>query len=85
MAPEALDGLTSAERHRFFTMLRLCVVVQPEGTLQMSGAFADGQGVCTLVITSQSWGQSTYRGGLTFSATIAGTAKEVRFEQAVLT
>jgi hypothetical protein len=27
------------------------------------------------------YGQSTYRGGLTFSATIGGTVREVRFER----
>jgi hypothetical protein len=52
MAPEALDSLTPEERHQFYKMLRLRVVVQPDGTLQLSGALTDGQGVCTLETTS---------------------------------
>ncbi len=52
MAPEALDSLTPEERHQFYKMLRLRVVVQPDDAIELSGAFTDGQGVCTLETTS---------------------------------
>jgi Recombinase zinc beta ribbon domain len=52
MAPEALDSLTPEERHQFYRMLRLCVVVQPGGQTQVSGAFSSDQGICTLETTS---------------------------------
>jgi hypothetical protein len=52
MAPEALDSLTPEERHQFYRMLRLRVVVQPGGRTQVSGAFNSDRGICTLETTS---------------------------------
>jgi hypothetical protein len=40
IAPEALDALTPEERHRVYKMLRLEVVVNPDGTLQAAGVLA---------------------------------------------
>ena len=51
LTPEALDALTPEERHRFYAILRLRVVAQPDGTAQVSGAFSDDGGVCTLETT----------------------------------
>jgi hypothetical protein len=52
MALEALDSLTPEERHQFYRMLKLRVVVQPGGRAQVSGAFNSDQGICTLETTS---------------------------------
>jgi site-specific DNA recombinase len=52
MAPEALDSLTPEERHQFYRMLRLRVVVHPGGQTQVSGAFNSHRGVCTLETNS---------------------------------
>jgi flagellar motility protein MotE (MotC chaperone) len=52
MAPEALDSLTPEERHQFYRMLKLRVVVEPGGRAQVSGAFNTDQGICTLETTS---------------------------------
>jgi len=52
MAPEALDSLTPKERHQFYRMLRLRVVVQPGGRTQVGGAFNSDQGICPLETTS---------------------------------
>jgi len=60
MAPEALDNLTPEERHQFYRMLRLRVVVQPGGRTQVSGALNSDQGICTLETTS---GGDHARGG----------------------
>ena len=46
LAPQALDSLTAEERNRFYKMLRLEVVVGPDSSLEVSGAFGDGVGVC---------------------------------------
>jgi hypothetical protein len=46
VAPQALDSLSPEERNRFYKMLRLEVVVSPDGSLEVSGAFGDGLGVC---------------------------------------
>jgi DNA repair ATPase RecN len=46
VAPQALDSLSPEERNRFYKMLRLEVVVSPDGSLEVSGAFGDGLGIC---------------------------------------
>jgi len=38
VAPEALDSLTTEERHRFYKMLRLEVLAHPDGSLEISWA-----------------------------------------------
>jgi hypothetical protein len=43
MAPEALDALAPEERHQFYRMLRLRVIVGPDGATQISGAFNEAQ------------------------------------------
>jgi len=47
MMPEALDGLAPEERHRVYKMLRLTVLVRPDGTLEVNGIFGR-QGLGTL-------------------------------------
>ncbi|CAA9464590.1 MAG: hypothetical protein AVDCRST_MAG28-3899 [uncultured Rubrobacteraceae bacterium] len=47
MMPEALDGLSPEERHRVYRMLRLTVVVRPDGTLEVNGILGK-QGLVTL-------------------------------------
>jgi protein-tyrosine-phosphatase len=37
MTPEALDGLAPEERHRVYRMLKLKVLIKPDGTLEASG------------------------------------------------
>jgi site-specific DNA recombinase len=46
MVPEELDRLTAEERHQVYKMLRLKVVTNPDGSLEVSGAFGDGFGIC---------------------------------------
>ncbi len=41
MVPEALDDLTPEERHHVYKMLQLRILVDPDGTLQVSGTFGD--------------------------------------------
>jgi site-specific DNA recombinase len=38
IAPEALDSLSSEERHRLYTMLRMKVTANPDRSLEVSGA-----------------------------------------------
>ena len=42
MAPVALDSLLPEERHEVYKMLRLRVIAHLDGTLEISGVFADG-------------------------------------------
>jgi hypothetical protein len=72
MAPEALESLSPEERHQFYKILRLRVVVQPDGSTPVSGAFADGQDVCTLETTSQCCGRLTRSNGLWFAKILTG-------------
>jgi site-specific DNA recombinase len=72
MAPEALESLSPEERHQFYKMLRLRVVVQPDGSTQVSGAFADGQDVCTLETTSPCCGRLTRSDGPGFAKILTG-------------
>jgi site-specific DNA recombinase len=44
--PEALDTLTPEERHQVYKMLRLKVVANADGTLEVSGAFKEGLPIC---------------------------------------
>jgi hypothetical protein len=46
MVPEALDTLTSEERHQVYKMLKLRVSVYPDGSLEVSGAFGEDLSVC---------------------------------------
>jgi len=61
VAPQALDSLTAEERNRFYKLLRLEVVLSPDGTLEVSGAFGDGNGVCKEepLPSSPSWASSS--------------------------
>jgi hypothetical protein len=53
MAPEVLNSLAPEERQRFYTMLRLRVVVEIDGDLRLSGAFTAAPDVCTLEMASR--------------------------------
>ena len=53
MAPEALDSLTPEERQRFYTMLRLKVMVEINGDFELSGAFTADPDVCTTETASR--------------------------------
>jgi site-specific DNA recombinase len=62
IAPEALDSLAPEERHTFYKMLRLTVVVRPDGTPEVSWAGAPaGDGVCEseTLSPSPSWRSSS--------------------------
>jgi hypothetical protein len=41
MAPAALDGLCAEERHRLYKILRLKVALNPDQSLEMSGALGN--------------------------------------------
>jgi hypothetical protein len=41
MTPEALDDISSEERHRVYNMLRLRVEVSPDSSLDVSGVLGD--------------------------------------------
>ena len=47
LVPEALDSLTPEERQRFYTRLRLKVMVEINGDFELSGAFTSVRDVCT--------------------------------------
>jgi hypothetical protein len=51
VAADALDSLTSEERHQFYKLIKLKVVSPPSGTLEVSGAFASSQELGTLELT----------------------------------
>ncbi len=70
MAPEALDSLTSEERQRFYTLLRLKVTVEINCDLKRSGTF------------SRCCGHRTHNSGWTFSVRTSGTFRDVRFAPA---
>jgi hypothetical protein len=44
VAPKALEGLAPEERHQFYKMLRLKVVTNLDGSLEVNGVFSDGFG-----------------------------------------
>jgi DNA polymerase/3'-5' exonuclease PolX len=46
MAPEALDELTSEERHHVYRMLRLRAAIRIGGTTEVSGMFGVGSEFC---------------------------------------
>lgn len=53
LTPDVLEALTPEERHRLYTILRLRVLAQPDGTAQVSGAFSDDGEIRTLTTTSR--------------------------------
>lgn len=46
MTPEALDNLTREERHQFYKMLRLKVIAETNGDIELSGAFVTAPEMC---------------------------------------
>jgi hypothetical protein len=52
IAPEALDALTPEERHQFHKVLRLRVIVGPDGATQISGAFDEARAMWPSETTS---------------------------------
>jgi site-specific DNA recombinase len=46
MTPEVLDSLTPEERHRVYGMLGLKATIKMDGTLEVSGAFGEGDLFC---------------------------------------
>jgi hypothetical protein len=60
MAPEALDALAPEVRHQFYRMLRLRVVVEPDGATQISMALNEAQAMWPSETTS---GGDHARGG----------------------
>jgi site-specific DNA recombinase len=46
IAPEALEALAPEERHQFYKMLRLKVITNLDGSLEVNGAFSDGFKLC---------------------------------------
>lgn len=42
LMPEALETLAPEERHRIYKMLRLKVLVYPDGSGELSGVFGQG-------------------------------------------
>jgi hypothetical protein len=54
LAPDALDSLTSEERHQVYKMLWLGVEVTADGTLDISGAFGNELGFCEDETVSES-------------------------------
>jgi DNA repair exonuclease SbcCD ATPase subunit len=55
IAPEALEALVPEERHQFYTMLRLKVSTNLDGSLEVNGTFSDGFSNCKNEILSSSW------------------------------
>jgi flagellar motility protein MotE (MotC chaperone) len=51
MAPEALASLTPEERHRVYEILKLRVVAQLDGTLEVNGALAENLSISNLETT----------------------------------
>jgi hypothetical protein len=59
LMPEALATMAPEDRHRIYKMLRLKVLVYPDGTGELRGMFGQGVSVGTLGITLGSSSGST--------------------------
>jgi hypothetical protein len=71
LMPEALEELQPKERHRVYNMLRLKVLVLPDGTLEVSGALREGVLVCKISTRGLHSLQSTNNPGLRFRARLS--------------
>ena len=58
--PEALATMVPEDRHRVYKMLRLHVLVYPDGTGELRGMFGQGMSVGPLGITPSSSSGSTH-------------------------
>jgi site-specific DNA recombinase len=54
IAPEALEVLAPEERHQFYKMLRLKVITNRDGSLEVKGAFSNDFSLCKNEISSSS-------------------------------
>ena len=63
MVPQALDNLTSEERHQIYRMLRVEVVVCPNEKVEVTGALFADPAVCRSDSTSRRRTGSTLRAG----------------------
>jgi hypothetical protein len=52
LVPEALDALSAEERHRVYRLLRLRVMVNRDGSVEVTGALGTGLDLCALETTS---------------------------------
>src|SRR5215208_4065096 len=53
IAPEALEVLAPEERHQFYKMLRLKVITNRDGSLEVKGAFSNDFSLCKNETPSQ--------------------------------
>jgi hypothetical protein len=60
LMPEALATMAPEDRHRVYNMLRLKVLVHPDGTGELRGMFGQGMCVGTLGRTPGSSSDSTH-------------------------
>jgi hypothetical protein len=60
LMPEALATMAPEDRHRVYKMLRLKVLVYPDGTGELRGMFGQGMSVGTWEITSGTSSGSTH-------------------------
>ena len=63
LVPEALEALTSEERHRVYKMLQLQVTLRPDSPPEVSGSFSDRVSLSELKTASTSRSARTARTG----------------------
>jgi hypothetical protein len=80
MAPEALDSLTTEERHQLYNILRLRVAAASDRTLMVEGMFGE---VVSVQDETRTWVIVPLRteNVLRFSAQLGGGTHSVRFER----
>ncbi len=66
--PEALENLTSEERHRVYKMLRLKGLVYPDSRLEVNGVLESPQEVCLFEPLSTQRPENTNKHDLKFRA-----------------
>jgi hypothetical protein len=80
LIPQRLQELDSEERSQIYAMLRLRIVIDLDGDMEITGVLGAGAMLCNSEPTSACEYQNTKTPGFTFHAGLGGGSPRVRLE-----
>lgn len=84
LIPQRLQGLDSEERRQIYAMLRLRIVIDLDGDMEIIGVIGEGKTLCNSGLTSACEYQNTKFPGFTFHAVLGDGSPRVRLEPSMM-